>query len=92
MLATIPFHRIFVNVRLGEREIIFQYGKKWFKMKWSDVPEKFKVLYAAKLKLERGNIPDDLKPYERSEISVGDINIELNLDKAEEVKENAYYL
>ena len=89
MLVKIPFNQIQVNVVAFEgAEIIFPYGSKWYRMKWNNVPARFKQLYALKLRLEGVRVPDALEQYVVGNIDVSDLDIELDLAKAEEVDEN----
>jgi len=86
-MVEIPFHRILVNSGREGLEIVFPYMGKWYRMKWEDVPEKFKILYVARLKLMGVTLPSYLKQYERVQVNVEELNITLDLTKAEEVKE-----
>ena len=89
MLIKVPFNQIQVNVVAFEgAEVIFPYENKWFRMKWDDVPTKFKQLYVLKLRLEGVRVPDALQQYIIDTIDVSDLNIELDLDKAEQVDES----
>ena len=89
MLVKVPFNQIQVNMVAFEgAEVIFPYGDKWFRMKWDDVPTRFKQLYVLKLRLEGVRVPDALEQYVVGGIDVSDLDIELDLTKAEEVDEN----
>ena len=84
-MAKVPFTAMRVNVTPEGREVIFPYGPSWYRLKWADVPERFKVLYVAKLRLNGYDVPDDLKPYERDSVTLDDLTVEVDLTKAEEV-------
>jgi len=89
MLVKVPFNQIQVNaVAFEGAEIVFPYENKWFRMKWGNVPVRFKQLYVLKLRLEGVRVPDALQQYVVDNMNVSDLNVELDLDKAEEVDEN----
>jgi len=84
----VKYHQIQVNVKAnGEREIVFPYGGKWYRMNWSDVPDTFKEMYVADLKLHGYSIPDDLIAWDEEFPHIGDAVVFLDLTKAEEVGE-----
>ena len=85
MNAKVPFHHIKVNKRQNEREIIFFYEENWYRLDWAKVPEKFKILYVAFLKLQGSDIPNDLKEFEKDIIDISDTNIEIDLDACEKI-------
>jgi|GEM_PF-6465839 len=89
MQVKVPFNQIQVNLVAFEgAEIVFPYKSKWFKMRWNNVPDRFKQLYVLKLRLEGVKVPNALKQYIVNDIVIGDLSIELDLDKAEEIDEN----
>ena len=89
MQVKVPFNQIQVNMVAFEgAEVIFPYGDKWFRIKWDDVPTRFKQLYVLKLRLGGVRVPDALQQYIVDNIDVADLSIELDLDKAEEIDES----
>ena len=84
MKVRIPFPRIFVNQVRDKLEIVFPYRDKWYRLDWEKVPNKFKELYIAKLRLNGFPIPDRLKEYSISVINIEDLEIEIDLDECEE--------
>ena len=84
-MVKINFHQIENNEAFGEREIVFPVQGKWFRMKWNNVPEKYKQLYVVYLKLQGIPIPAWLKKYETKITSVDDTTIEIDLTKCEEI-------
>ena len=87
MKVKIPFNRIHVNQSVEGLEVIFDYNGEWYQLDWNRVPEKFKILYVAMLKLQGLEIPEHLKEYERDTIDISDINIEIELDECEKIPE-----
>ena len=83
----IPFHAIQVNVTPRGREIVFPVEGKWYRMPWSRVPERFKELYVALLRLQGARIPPELWRYARDEVCLDDLNIELDMRYAERLEE-----
>jgi len=83
----IPFNRLYVNQGRDGLEVVFHYDKNWYRLSWSKVPEKFKILYVAMLKLQGLEIPEHLKKYERDTIDISDMNIEIELDECEKIPE-----
>lgn len=81
------FNKIIVNERNGVKEIIFRHNNKWYRMDWSDVPEKFKILYVFELRLHGYSVPDDLIEYQVDTIDASNLDIELDISKAEEISE-----
>lgn len=89
MLVKIPFSQIQVNMVAFEgAEVVFPYGDKWFRMEWAKVPDRFKQLYVLKLRLNGVRVPDALEQYIVDNMSVSDLDIELDLEEAEEVDED----
>lgn len=86
-MPEIPFNMMFVNKTREGIEVIFQHYGKWYRMNWENVPERFKHLYYAKLKLEGKPIPDFLKPYEVKEITIENAVVRIDLDDCEEIPE-----
>jgi len=87
MIVKIPFNRIHVNQGRNGLEIVFRYDKNWYRMDWDKVPEKFKILYVATLKLQGLEIPEHLRKYEKDTIDVSDVNVEIDLSQCEEIPE-----
>ncbi|HDD44012.1 MAG TPA: hypothetical protein ENG63_04020 [Candidatus Desulfofervidus auxilii] len=85
MVVKVLFNLINVNQREKKLEIVFPYGKDWYKLDWEKVPEKFKILYVAALKLQGYKVPDYLKEFERDIIEISDVNIEIELDECEKI-------
>ena len=86
-MVEIPFYSINVNSGREGLEIVFNYNRKWYRLKWDKVPEKFKTLYVATLKLQGLKIPDYLKKYEKDIVNVSDLSIEIDLNECEEIPE-----
>ena len=87
MKVSVPFYRMYVNQGRDGLEIVFNYGKNWYRVDWNRVPDKFKILYVAMLKLQGLEIPEHLKKYERDTIDISDMNIEIELDECEKIPE-----
>jgi len=88
-MALVPFNQIQVNMVAFEgAEVVFPYGDKWFRMKWDDVPTRFKQLYVLKLRFEGVRVPDALGQYILNNIDIDNLDIELDLSKAEQIDEN----
>jgi len=83
----LPFHAIQVNVTPEGREIIFPVKGEWYRMPWGRVPERFKELYVALLRLQGARIPPELWKYARDDVKLGDLTIELDLRYAERLEE-----
>jgi len=84
-MVSVPFHKIHVNTTPNGKEIVFKYEDKFYRMDWANVPDKFKQLYVAKLKLEGIAVPEDLASYDVGTFDLSDTNIELDLNSAEEI-------
>ena len=87
MIVKIPFNLINVNQSGENLEIVFPCNDKWYRMDWDKVPEKFKILYVATLKLQGLEIPEHLRKYEKDTIDVSDVNVEIDLSQCEEIPE-----
>jgi len=86
-MITISFNKIYVNtVAFEGAEIIFSYGDKWYRMKWDNVPDRFKQLYVLYLRLQGIEVPSSLQDYIVSTLNVEDLQIELDLSLAEEME------
>ena len=88
MKVKIPFNRLHVNEGREGLEAVFNYDRNWYRLSWDKVPEKFKILYVATLKLQGLEIPEHLKEYERDTIDISDISIEIELDECEKIPES----
>lgn len=86
MKVKIPFNLINVNQGRESLEIVFPYGKDFYRLDWDKTPDKFKELYVVWLKLNGYKIPEWLKDYDR-EIVVTDVSIEIELDECEKIAE-----
>jgi len=87
MKVKIPFNLINVNQGTEGLEIVFPYGKDWYRLDWVKAPEKFKILYVAMLKLQGIEISEHLKEYERDVVDISDTSIEIELDECEKISE-----
>ena len=85
MIVKVKFHLIRINTVASKLEIVFPYGEKWYRMDWENVPDKYKTLYTAYIKMLGREVPDYLKDYEKTTIELDNLEIELELDLAEEV-------
>ncbi len=89
-MARVRFFAIRVNETREGREIVFPYGqeREWYRMSWEDVPERYKQLYVAYLKLSGIEIPDWLKPYDTGTIDLTSADVEIDLSKCTQVPES----
>ncbi len=87
-MVRVPFHKIRVNKRGDTFEIVFPFGDQWWALDWDKVSSRFKRLYVVYLKLTGAEVPDYLKDYEVSTISVDDVSIPIDLGKCRQVPEN----
>ena len=88
-MAKVNFSLIRINETPNGREIVFPYGKEWYKMSWEDAPERYKQLYVAYLKLQGIPIPDWLTSYDVvGTIDMSSIDVEIDLNKCVEIPEN----
>lgn len=78
-------HEIQVNEGPDGKEIVFPVGDKWYRMPWDNVPEKFRKMYWALVRLSGGEIPKDL---DYDSVVVNDAVIELDMEYAEEMDED----
>jgi len=86
MKVKIPFNVIQINLTKEKTlEVVFFHGGKFYAMPWNEVPEKFKILHVAKLKLLGCSIPDFLKSYIKDVVDLSDVNIEMDLSKCKVV-------
>ncbi|MDL1957029.1 MAG: hypothetical protein LWW95_08315 [Candidatus Desulfofervidus auxilii] len=85
MIVKVLFNMINVNQRGKKLEIVFPYDKHWYRLDWEKVPEKFKILYVAGLKLQGHKVPDYLKEFEKDVIEISDLNIEIKFDECEKI-------
>jgi len=86
-VVDVPFHLIRVNLGREGLEVVFPLGNNWYRCKWDKVPERFKHLYYAYLKLLGKPIPDWLKEYTVKTISIENTIISIDLDNCREVPE-----
>jgi len=84
----IPFNRIYVNQGRRGLEVVFNYDGNWYRLDWDKVPERYKVLYVALLRLQGLEVPGYLREYERDTINVSDTSIEVDLDECEKIPES----
>ena len=87
-MAKVSFSLIRINETPNGREVVFPYGKNWYKMSWEDVPDRYKQLYVAHLKLQGASVPDWLTPYDVGTINLMTTDIEIDLSKCIEIPEN----
>lgn len=87
MLMEVRFRDIRVNTTPSGREIVFRYGDQWFKMDWESVPDRFKELYVAYLKLIGADIPDDLSKFDKDVYNIGDATVEIDIEQVEKIPE-----
>jgi len=87
-MAKVSFPLIRLNETPTGREIVFPYGNDWYRMPWEDVPDRYKQLYAAYLKLQGIEIPDWLAPYDVGTIDLTTTDVEIDLSKCTQVPED----
>ena len=87
VVVNVKFRDIRVNTTPSGREIVFRYGDQWFRMGWENVPDRFKELYVAYLKLMGFGVPEDLSEFDRETYDIGDGSVEIDIDKAIKIHE-----
>ena len=85
MQVKIHFRLIQVNKVNNKLEVVFPYGKDFYKLSWEKTPTKFKILYVAWLKLQNKKVPEYLEEFDRNTVTIDDASVEINLNECEKI-------
>ena len=81
-IHSVHFANISINTVNGGREAIITVGRWSYSLPWDKLPDRFKQLYVAWLRLQNANIPDDLQQYVTDNIDISNLYFDINLDEA----------
>lgn len=81
-IQSVHFTNILVNENNNKREVIINIGKWTFSLSWDKIPDNYKYIYVAWLKIQNLSIPDDLQEYIMDTIDISNLYFDINIDEA----------
>ncbi len=81
-IHSVHFANISVNTINGEREAIVTVGRWSYSLPWNKLPDRFKQLYVAWLRLQNLAVPQNLQQYITNNIDISNLYFDINLNEA----------